>query len=430
MRASLRWIWWQLVRPRGHRRHRYYRVGRSSRSGVALLIAIAMVMFFTILSVELTSSSVLRIKMAANQRDEAQAEGLAESGFQVYRLILVAAKGLDSGMSALPMLGQMGISGDSLWQQIPFLNTSMLRMIFVSGGSVDEEDVARMQLEGLTAEELAESRDTKTSSRSFLDFDGDFSAEVSDESKRINIKSIQASNVAELQTDPAGAQLLSLMTGVNYCEALRQDKALGVDTRDDNAQFFYDRNLEPLELIGNLADWTDMDDNRAYLGGREDSLYEKLDTPYKTKNAPFDTMEEVRLVEGWNRDDVWGKFGEFITVFGSGKINVNTAECEVMWALLKTHISPTPTDQLIFNYMKALDEYKGLMDFTSEDQFVELLTQAGASPSADMKKSITTKTWLYRIKSTGEVGNARVTVEAIVDFSSSTEGKILYWRLM
>jgi type II secretory pathway component PulK len=203
-----------------------------------------------------------------------------------------------------------------------------------------------------------------------------------------------------------------------------------VDTRDDNAQFFYDRNLEPLELIGNLADWTDMDDNRAYLGGREDSLYEKLDTPYKTKNAPFDTMEEVRLVEGWNRDDVWGKFGEFITVFGSGKINVNTAECEVMWALLKTHISPTPTDQLIFNYMKALDEYKGLMDFTSEDQFVELLTQAGASPSADMKKSITTKTWLYRIKSTGEVGNARVTVEAIVDFSSSTEGKILYWRLM
>ena len=79
----VRWIWWELVRPRGHKRHRYYRMGRSSRSGVALLVAIAMVMFFSILSTELMGTSVRRIKMAANQRDSAQAEALAESGFHV-----------------------------------------------------------------------------------------------------------------------------------------------------------------------------------------------------------------------------------------------------------------------------------------------------------------------------------------------------------
>jgi len=220
------------------------------------------------------------------------------------------------------------------------------------------------------------------------------------------------------------------MTGVNYCEAIRQDQNLSADMRDDNTQFFYDRNIEPLELIGNLADWTDMDDSRAYLGGNENSLYEKLEPPYKSKNAPFDTMAEIRLVEGWHRDDVWNKFGQYITVYGNGKINVNTAECEVMWALLKTHITPTPNDQLVFNYMKALEEQKLLIDFTSEDQFIEALTKAGATPGPDLKKSITTKTWLYRIKSTGEVGHARATIEAIVDFSSSTEGKILYWRLL
>ena len=212
MRRFFKWLWVELVRPRGHRKHRYYRVGRSSRSGIALLIAIAMVLFFSLLSFELTNASVIRVKMAANQRDEAQAEGLAESGFHVYRLILVAAKGMDKGMSGIPMLGQLGISGDSLWQQIPFLNTSMLRMVVVSGGSVDEEDVARMQMEGLSREELEESRESRSSSRSFLDFDGDFSAEVTDESKRINVKNIRATNVTELQTDPAGAQLLSLMT--------------------------------------------------------------------------------------------------------------------------------------------------------------------------------------------------------------------------
>ena len=430
MKGFFKWLWVELVRPRGHRKHRYYRVGRSSRSGIALLIAIAMVLFFSLLSFELTNTSVIRVKMAANQRDEAQAEGLAESGFHVYRLILVAAKGMDKGMSALPMLGQLGISGYSLWQQIPFLNTSMLRMVFVSGGSVDEDDVARMQAEGLTREELEESRESRSSSRSFLDFDGDFSAEVTDESKRINVKNIRATNVTELQTDPAGAQLLSLMTGVNYCEALRQEQNMSADTRDDNAQFFYDRNLEPLELVGNLADWTDIDDNRAYLGGSENSIYDKLDPPYKAKNAPFDTMQEVRLVEGWHRDDVWNRYGQHITVYGSGKINVNTAECEVLSALLKTHITPPPNDQQVFTYLRALQEYKSLMDFTSEDQFIQTLAQAGATTSPDLKGAITTKTWLYRIKSTGEVGNARVTIEAIVDFSNSTEGQILYWRVM
>ena len=216
----------------------------------------------------------------------------------MYRLILVAAKGLDQGMSALPMLGQMGISGDSLWQQIPFLNTSLLRMIFVSGGSVDSDDLAMMQAEGLSADQLAESREASGSSRSFLDFDGDFSAEVTDESMRINVRNIQATNIAELQTDPAGSQLHALMTGINYCDALRNAQNMSADNSQDNSQFFYERNLEPLELIGNLADWTDMDDNRAYLGGTENALYERLEPPYKAKNAPFDTMEEMRLVEG------------------------------------------------------------------------------------------------------------------------------------
>ena len=425
----VRRIWWELVRPRGHKRHRYYRMGRSSRSGVALLVAIAMVMFFSILSTELMGTSVRRIKMAANQRDSAQAEALAESGFHMYRLILVAAKGLDQGMSALPMLGQMGISGDSLWQQIPFLNTSLLRMIFVSGGSVDSDDLAMMQAEGLSAEQLAESREASGSSRSFLDFDGDFSAEVTDESMRINVRNIQATNIAELQTDPAGSQLHALMTGINYCDALRNAQNMSADNSQDNSQFFYERNLEPLELIGNLADWTDMDDNRAYLGGTENALYERLEPPYKAKNAPFDTMEEMRLVEGWHRDDVWNKFGQHLTVYGSGKVNVNTADCEVMSALLKTYITPMPNDQMLFNYLRALDEYKSLMDFTSEDQFISQLTQVGATTKPELKNAITTKTWLYRIVSTGEVGSARVSIEAVVDFSNSTEGKILYWRV-
>jgi general secretion pathway protein K len=392
-------------------------------------MAIAFFLFFQIMSIELGMTALVRVKMAANQRDEAKAEALAESGFHMYRLILVAAKGLEQGMAGIPMLKDLGIGGDTLWQQIPFINTSMLRMIFVSGGSIDEDEYMELETEGLTEEQLEDSRESKGSSRNFLDFDGDFTAEVHDESMRINIKRIQASNMTELQTDPVGAQLISLMTGVNYCEALRNEQQAGTDYKDDNTAFFYERNLEPLELIGNLADWTDIDDNRAYLGGSENSLYERLDSPYKSKNAPFDTFQEVRLVEGWHRDDVWNKFGQYLTVYGDGKVNVNTAECEVIVALLKTYLDPVPNDQMLLMYMKGLEEFKSLMNFSNEDQFISTLVQAGATPKPELKAAITTKTWLYRIESTGEVGDARVTVETVIDFSKSTEGKILYWRV-
>ena len=169
------------------------------QAGVALLIAIALLMLFSLLSVELASTATTRVKMAVNQRDEAQAEALAESGFHIYRLILVAAKGLDEGISGLPMLSEMGISGDSLWQQIPFLNTSMLRMIFVTGG-MDEDELTDFAMAGLSEEQREESRESSGSSRSFLDFKGDFSAEVTDESMRINIKNIRVKRLSGIKT--------------------------------------------------------------------------------------------------------------------------------------------------------------------------------------------------------------------------------------
>jgi len=106
--SALRWLWHELVRPRGPTTHRFYRVGRSSRSGVALLIAISCFLVLSILATEIINTGTVRMKLVTNQRDTARAEYLAHSGLNFYRLILVAANGLDnrtSGMSqAFPML--------------------------------------------------------------------------------------------------------------------------------------------------------------------------------------------------------------------------------------------------------------------------------------------------------------------------------------
>lgn len=452
----VRRLWHELTRPRGNPVHRFYRVGRGSRSGVAILIVLTCFLFLTMSATEIASTSLVRIKLAANLRDEARAEALARSGLNFYRLILIAANGLDqkaNSMAAMfPQLQQMGISGDMLWQMVPMINTNLLRMVFVNGGDLDEDEQARIEAQGgLTEEQRQESMEAGGGTKpGFLDFQGDFFAEVEDETRRINIKNIQGRDVAELNANPAARQVLGLLQGNNTCEAIRNNRPMSTADLEDNTQWLRDRDLEPLELVSNLADWVDKDSNRAFPGGNEDALYERLDEPYRVKNGPFDSLEEVRLVEGWHRDDVWDKYGNELTVFGDGKVNVNTADCEVLFALLRSTINPPPPDPQIDSCVRAIEAYRMIVPFGSEQSFVQFLQNgsgppmpqtAGASanalpqgqcnlqPSPELQQAISTKTKVFRVTSVGTVGDAKVTIEAVFDFSSSTGGQTLYWRI-
>ncbi len=456
-RGLLGRIWHELTRPRGPTTHRFYRVGRSSRSGVALLVVITCFLVLMVLATEIANTASVRIKLAANLRDEVRAEYLARSGLGFYRLILVTANALDSrtqggAMGGFgPMLQQFGVSGDMLWQMVPFINTNLLRMVFVEGGELSEEDRAAFEEQGgLTEEQREESMEGFGSKPGFLSFEGDFMAEVFDESRRINIKNIQGQDVASLQTDPAGAQLLALMTGNNTCAAIRADRQATFEDTQDNMQFFMDRGLEPMELVSNLADWVDRDNQIAFPGGNEDRLYERLEEPYRAKNAAFDSIQEIRLVEGWHRDDVWERFGDSLTVFGDGKVNVNTAECEVLWALLRSQVTPPPADAQVDSCIRAIEFYRGVVPFGSEQAFVNFLqdgqippsfqnmqgvTQPSVqgrcqlTPNPSMNQAITTSTKVFRVRSVGQVNDVKVTIEAVFDFSNSVEGRTLYWRI-
>ena len=51
------------------------------------------------------------------------------------------------------------------------------------------------------------------------------------------------------------------------------------------------------------------------------------------------------------------------------------------------------------------------------------------TPGPQMQQLITTKTKVFRVRSVGEVNDAKVTIEAVYDFSATVEGKTLYWRI-
>lgn len=389
----------------------YDQRGRGSRRGIALLMVLTTLVFLVVLVTEIAYSSRVRFLKSAHARDDIAAQYLAMSGLSIYRLILVANKQMgDSSIGE--MAASFGVS-EGLWQMVPAINTGLLRMFFVSGGSVDDQELEEFATEGLSDEERTESR---FADKGFLDFEGDFSAEVSDEDRKINIRFLGKTcdgvcTLATLQEDPIAIQLYGLMSG------------------QEHDQWFYERNVERWELIADLADWIDTDTDRIWRGGYEDALYNNLDSPYLAKNAPFDTKDEIRLVNGW-QDDVYEKFGDEVTIYGPGKINIGTASDEMLKGLFKAYIERQISDDEAELILMDMREQTMIVDFTKPKEFVEWLENRANSTLRDgLADAIKTESETFLVSSTGMVGNSTAQITCVLDFSSSKVGRIKYWRV-
>lgn len=88
---------------------------------------------------------------------------------------------------------------------------------------------------------------------------------------------------------------------------------------------------DALKVADSILDWVDKDDS-LHVDGREDSYYQSLSKPYHCKNGDFQVLEELLLVYGVTRD-AFDKIKDIITIYGDGKVNVNTADRRVLLAL-------------------------------------------------------------------------------------------------
>lgn len=420
----MRWLWHELTRPRGRASMPFAGAGRrrSGERGLALLMVMASLAIITVITVELSYDGRVRLVKSAHERDKVAARYLAESGANIYRLILVADQQISGALGGMMPEG-MNVQG--LWQMLPAVNTGLMRMLFTSGGSVDDEEMEAFQSEGVTDEMREESREdaSKFSSKGFLDFEGDFEAEIKDMDGRINVNRLGRScpgrtcpSITELQQDPIAQQLYGLMAG------------------EENDQWFYDRNIDRWEIIGNLADWIDLDTNRVFRGGYEDSLYQSLDDPYLSKNAQFDTVEEIRQVEGW-QGEVYEKFGDRLTVYGAGKINVNSADNAALCGLLRAH---TTTPGVLNDCDGFIERWQSneLITFQSWGKAEEFVTSAQDRAGVvidDPKKladSVSFESKTFLVESTGLVGDSVANLTVVIDFTTSKKvGRIKYWRM-
>jgi hypothetical protein len=421
--SIFRRLWPELVRPRGPVSHRFYRVGRGSRGGVALLMVLSAILLLTILVTEIAHGAAVRVQLAAHHRDEVKAQALAETGLELYRLILMTSKQFEKQLR--PYIaefgGMMGLNADSLWSMVPFINTQLLRMIFVTDGDIESDDIEEVKAnKGLSEEQIDESREDVGVKRNFLDFDGDFQARVEDESRYIYVGSFPGvTTYSDLLASPTLA------------------KVAGLAAREEYRQWFLDNNIDVTELVGNLVDWTDADTSRIYQGGDEDQLYQQLEPKYRVRNAPFDTLEELRLVDGWNRDGVWQRLGQHLTIYGEGKVNINTAQRPVIRAMfVALHEGGPPSDVYVdervdeFMRLRGLPVLEGGVFFAGATHFVNFVEYELHYPLRDDAANfVTTSAGVFRVTSSGEVGDAKVQVTAVLDFRTDPTGRILYYKV-
>jgi general secretion pathway protein K len=385
---------------------------RGDRRGIALIMVITTVMFLTVLVTDISFGARVRFLTAEHERDETKAYWLAQTGVNLYRLVLTANKQMGSNS----MIQSLGM-GDSLWQMLPFINTGLLRMFVTSDGSVDDDDVQDFEQTGEVSDQVRqesrEQKSTRFGNRNFLDFDGDFLAEVHGEECGINVNALASRSSDVRPEDTAtGQQILGLMSG------------------EENDQWLRDRNLEKLDLIDNLADWVDPDTMVASgKGGYEDDFYNGLSSPYLSKNARFDTKQEIRLVEGW-QDEVYDRWGSQLTIYGNGKVNITCADDTVIGGLIRSGVTPRPSDDEISRLLSQMHDYMATASFKSGKDFADWLqTTAGVEVSSTFAQQISTTTKVFTIKSTGQVGDASAKITAVVDYTSSNEGTVLYWRV-
>jgi len=94
--------------------------------------------------------------------------------------------------------------------------------------------------------------------------------------------------------------------------------------------------LELLDIdpdrVDPIIDWIDPDSETVSSSGAEEGYYLGLDPAYSARNGPLETLAELHMVKGIT-DEVYRRIEPYVTIYGAGQININTAESLVLQSL-------------------------------------------------------------------------------------------------
>jgi general secretion pathway protein K len=407
---------WQRRRPKPNQR------------GVALVMVMLATIVLTIFLADLQHESTTAFSAAITERERLKAEYHARSAVNLARLLISAEPLVRKAVA--PMFALINPKGKA--PQIPIWEFSAE----VLGAFNDAMGAEAFQ--GLA------SVDPKTGEKLGLGAPGRFEVVIVDEDAKLNVNTAARSD--PLSKLNLSIQLVGLFASPEYDPLFQQ-----LDTDGQHS----DRRT----ICSAIIDWADSDaelepcDPSAGgpASGSEDNFYQTIGLGYFRKNAAFDSLEELRMVRGVG-DDFWATFVDpeprdprkrVMTVWGQGKINVNTVNAQTLLALVcgnavpETELCLDPLQAAAFMSTVSLVRSftAGAPLFGSPGEFITTmkgqgmvgpwLAMAGVKPvvfknDTAVKSMISTESKMFSIYAEGIVPGrereTRVGVHAVVDF--------------
>ncbi len=388
----------------------------SGQRGVALLIVLLAIVILAAAVSEFSFSTRVNLRMTKNVQNEVKAYFNARSGIMVALFTLQAKEIVDKmvGMYA-GLLGGVNTNSIEMWRAIKPL--------------CDSFSSSKLALYGID----------------LVDLDG-----------------IEGMGVGENESFTCDVQLEDGKININQVKTEQDKQTLYIELRGLFMRYFHSDLFEENErlldeVIGNIMDWADPDDNRSQFeagvyvegvgGGGERAAPD--DAEYKIKNAYFDSVEELRLVEGVT-DDLYCLLRDRVTVYNTEKLNINSADLETVKGLVCAHMLdggivvcnpqmraqgiPTPIDEVgyLFETCRNIKNQLFTPPFSSAKAFTNFFAKLSAYTGtqlpldvATLQKKVGTKGKIWRVTATGKSGPIERTLTAVVDTSTA---RIVYWR--
>lgn len=349
-------------------------------TGMALIVVMIAVAVFSALAAALAFSMKVETKLARNAEDEQQLLWLGRSGVEYARWIL---------SQQASIVGEPYDSLDQIWAGGP-------------GGPGETNSV----LAGISMD-------------NYQIGDGTVSLKIIDLERFANINT---ANTAELQ------QALTVM---------------GVDA-------------DAISVVSDsIQDWRSPA-APPRVAGAESDYYQSLTPPYNAKNAPMDDISELLLVKGVTPEMYYGTssssqqrqqpklgfgvapgqapdypFGlkDVFTATSTGKINVNTADANVLQMIPGVD---TNTAAAIIHQRAGPDGEDGTDDDTPFRNASEALQAAGLNSAAAAQAGglLTTRSSTFQVNITAKIGDAKREFTAILYRGTGANIQVVgfYWK--
>lgn len=387
---------------------------KGHNKGVALIIVLTSVAILSAFSTELSYRAFIDVRMAKNEERQVQAYFYARSAMEIARLVITSQKFVQQIIGAMTG-GRMNIRVE-VW---PF--AAKFVEVFSTG---------KLAFAGIPVLDLKDSKGVGVQKN------GGFKVTVEPEDSKVDIN-----NVIRI-TDKRNLVLRML--------ALFQVADIEGYKPEDR---------KTVELIANIIDWVDPDNSRTDIdtqghitssAGDEGFAYDKYG--YKVKNAKFDTLSELHLVDGIT-DEIYCKLAKALTVYKTDKVNVNEADPLLLKALICENlvgVDPnvacgigmgpqmpgmmSPVDQVV-SFIEVCRQIKKALfmpPFPNTQAFINLLNsippplnQYVVVDKRRLRSMIGTGSRVLRVKATGWVGNTAYTMETVID---TLGDNYIYWK--